>query len=115
MKQEKTTIMTQCCRMMSCLLVIVFLGISVGQLFHSHKSGIKTEQSADEDASYLTEKCKVCEFYAHKHSKVINLSYPPVLTVPIPEPVTYTSHYFIGNYKFTLQGFTNKGPPAATC
>lgn len=105
----------QCYRLISCLLIVVFLGISVGQLFHNHKSVIKTEQSADDDASYVSEKCNVCEFYVHKHSKFTHLSYPPVFVVAVPETITYNSSGFIGNYKFTLQGFTNKGPPAASC
>lgn len=104
-----------CYRLISCLLIVVFLGIAVGQLFHNHKLIVKTEQSADEDASYVTEKCMVCEFITHKHSKFLHLSFPPVFVVAMPEPVTYSSKGFIGNYKFTLQGFTNKGPPAASC
>jgi hypothetical protein len=114
-KQEKKDIYMLRYRLIACLLIVVFLGISVGQLFHNHKSIIKTEQTADDDASYVTEKCKVCEFFVHKHSKFLLLSYPPVLVVAVPEPITYNSHCFIGNYKFTLQGFTNKGPPAASC
>jgi hypothetical protein len=101
----------KCCQTVSFLLIIVFLGISAGQMLHSHKSILKTEQANEDDSGYIGEKCKICEFYVHKQGKVLNLSYPPVFTAPLPEPISYTTHYYIGNYKFTLQGFSNKGPP----
>jgi hypothetical protein len=97
--------------MVALLLVVVILGISFGQALHSHKSLTKTEQSGEEDSGSLTEKCSICEFYLHKHGKELNLSFPPVYNQPVIQPVTFNSQCYIGNYKFTLQGFTNKGPP----
>lgn len=99
-------------QVVACLLVMLFLTISVGQLFHSHKTAVKTEQSGAEEGTYVIEKCHICEFYIHKHGKAFSLSYPPVLSVPVPELINHNTHHYIGNYKFTLQGFTNKGPPA---
>ena len=32
-----------------------------------------------------------------------------------PDAITLNSNVFVGNYKFSLQGFTNKGPPTFSC
>lgn len=111
-RQQQVHLFAQYCRVVSVLLVVVILGISIGQALHSHKSIIKTEQSGEEDSGSLTEKCSICEFYLHKHGKELNLSYPPVYIAPVIEPAVLNSDCYIGNYKFTLQGFTNKGPPS---
>lgn len=111
-KNGKIYVISKYCQAISCLLIILFLSISVMQILHSHKAVIKTEQSDEEDNGYLTEKCQICDFFIHKHGKALHLSYPPVISAPLPEPLSYITSSYIGNYKFTLQGFTNKGPPA---
>jgi hypothetical protein len=111
-KQGKINTISIYCQAVSFLLIILFLSISVVQIFHSHKTVIKTEQSDEESDGLVTEKCKICDFIIHKHGKAIHLSYTPVISAPLPEPVSYNTFSYIGNYKFTLQGFTNKGPPS---
>ena len=110
-KNRKIYTISKYCQVVSLLLIILFLSISVIQIFHSHKTVIKTEQSDEEDNGYVNEKCKICDFFIHKHGKALHLSHPPIISTPLPDPISYNTFSYIGNYKFTLQGFTNKGPP----
>lgn len=110
-KNRKIYTISKYCQVVSFLLIILFLSISVIQILHNHKVVVKIEQSDDESDGYVTEKCKICEFFIHKHGKALYLSHPPVTSTPLPEPLSYNTYSYIGNYKFTLQGFTNKGPP----
>ena len=112
MKQGKIKTISKYCQAVSFLLIILFLSISVVQILHSHKPVVETEQSDEENDGFVTEKCKICDFFIHKHGKALHLAYPPIISAPLPEPLSYNTFYYIGNYKFTLQGFTNKGPPA---
>jgi len=94
------------------LLVLLFLSITVVQIFHRHSQVVKTEQtSSDEDTISSTDDCKICDYLMHKQGKHLFFSYPPVIVFSLPEPIRYSAGVFVGNYKFTLQGFTNKGPP----
>lgn len=111
LKIEKNHIQKKCCQVVSFLMVILFISMTVVQAFHTHDSSVNTEQSDQVDISYAVEKCKICEFYLHKQSETAHSTYPPVLTTPLPTPVKHNTCHYIGNYKFTHQGFTNKGPP----
>ncbi|WP_256011923.1 hypothetical protein [Desertivirga xinjiangensis] len=55
--------------------------------------------------------CRICDYLAHKQGRELYLSFPPQLVLPILEPVMRNTPVIAVNYKFTLQGFTNKGPP----
>ena len=93
--------------------MMLFLSISVIQALHSHNRPVQTEQGTnDEDTVSASDQCQLCDYFTQKQGKQLFLSYAPVLILPIPEPIPYNTKIFIGNYKFTLQGFTNKGPPA---
>ena len=73
---------------------------------------MQTEQSCnDKDSVSDTEDCKLCDYYSDQQGKQLFLHYPPVLIISLPATETLNTHVVIGNYKFTLQGFTNKGPP----
>ena len=85
--------------------------MSFVQAFHTHDRHVNTEQSDQGDTTHEVEKCKICEFYIHKQNEAIHSFYPPVLAALLPTWIIYNNHFYIGNYKFTLQGFTNKGPP----
>ncbi|EDM37789.1 hypothetical protein PBAL39_15229 [Pedobacter sp. BAL39] len=92
---------------------MIFLSISVIQAIHSHEQTVQTEQStADQDATTDMDHCKICDYIIHKQSKHLFLEASQLLAAPLPEPISFCTHYFLGNYKFTLQDFTNKGPPA---
>ena len=103
----------KCYQLGSLLLVMLFLSIAIIQSVHTHDREVRTEQSAiDQDSLSNSDWCKLCDYFIHKQDKQLFLSYPPVVVPPLPEPVSYTTEIFVGNYKFTLQGFTNKGPPS---
>ncbi|MBS7563888.1 hypothetical protein KHS38_05680 [Mucilaginibacter sp. Bleaf8] len=119
MKEHRNKHISIFSRALACLMVVLFVSISVVQAFHSHTRVVKTEQSdddgTDEEYVFASDKCKLCDYYAHKHGSELHVSYPPVLTVPMPKAVTLGHRVYAGIYKFTLQGFTNKGPPIISC
>lgn len=97
----------------SLLLLLLFLSIPLISAFHYHHAVVEYEKSGDDEhISSIVDSCKLCDYFAHKQGKELHLSCPPQLVVPIPEPVTLNNPVIALNYKFTLQGFTNKGPPA---
>jgi len=113
LKKQGKNILFHCYQLGVLLLVVLFLSISVIQAFHSHNKVVRTEQSTtDDDTLSDSDQCKLCDYFTQKQSKQLYLSYAPVLLLPIPDPITFNTEVFVGNYKFTLQGFTNKGPPA---
>jgi hypothetical protein len=111
LKIEKSHIQKKCCQVISFLMVILFISMTLVQSFHAHVSSVITEQSDVGNFTYAIEKCKVCDFYLHKQTESIHSNYPPELATLLPTPISHNTHHYIGNYKFTLQGYTNKGPP----
>lgn len=97
----------------SLLLVALFLFISAAQILHNHldKHNDLHESCGDHDQLQLLDKCAVCDYYHHIQDKQIFLHYLPVLVVALPKAITVNTYVFVGNYKFSLQGYTNKGPP----
>ncbi|RZK21296.1 MAG: hypothetical protein EOO86_01490 [Pedobacter sp.] len=94
------------------LLIFTFVFISFVQIIHAHNNN-DTEHVADQKESIsFSEKCSVCDYIFHKHGKDILLPLPFSISFPLPKANTCSTGVFVGNYKFTLQGFTNKGPPA---
>ncbi|KEQ28477.1 hypothetical protein N180_02255 [Pedobacter antarcticus 4BY] len=94
------------------LLVVLFLFISAAQILHTHGYKVQTEHATDNNSLDQSGDCKVCDYFIHHHGKQIFLNYPPLIAIPVPEIVVISSGVFARIYKFTLQGFTNKGPPA---
>lgn len=92
-------------------LVLLLLFISAFQSLHAHPHEKHTKHT-EKTYSAAVEQCKVCEFYDHVQGKVLRPDFQASLEAPCTLPVVHQSGYFIGSYKFTLQGFTNKGPPA---
>jgi hypothetical protein len=114
LKKQRKYIIQKCYQLGSLMLILLFLSITVVQAFHRHDRVVKTEQSSgDEDTVSSAEHCKLCAYLTHKQGKQLFFTYPPVIVLPLPQPISYSTAVFLGNYKFTLQGFTNKGPPAA--
>ena len=112
LKQRYTNISFTCYRLGSLLLVMLFLSISVLQSLHSHNRVAQTEQSsADDDMVSNSDQCKICDYLLHKQDKQLFYSFATVVVPTIPDAIVYNDRSSIGNYKFTLQGFTNKGPP----
>lgn len=100
---------------MSLVLAFVFIAITAVQAFHKHNNTSAKDDSEDTEYVYANEKCSVCDYVVHKQSNYAHMYHPPVLMAPVTKAVTLLSKCYAGVYKFTLQGFTNKGPPAVAC
>lgn len=99
-------------RLISMALVLLFLSIALLQLVHIHPAPlISKKDSADRDLLSEIKKCEICDFIIHKQSKYISLNILQNAIVLSPITITYNCNACICNYDFTLQGFTNKGPP----
>lgn len=96
---------------LSLLLIFLFLFISAAQILHTHDGQIKIEQSGNQNNLDQKHDCKVCDYLLDHPSKQLFLTHPPLTAVPLPEVVLVSTGVFARIYKFTLQGFTNKGPP----
>jgi hypothetical protein len=113
LKKQGRNIIKRCHQLGGLVLVLLFLSITVVQALHRHHRNVQTEQSStDEDSVTDSDQCKLCDYFNHKQDKQLYPSQELVLVIPLSEPISYKGESFIGNYKFTLQGFTNKGPPA---
>ena len=112
MKRNKGILFIQLSRITSFLLVILFLSTILIQSLHNHTSSFNASSSQDKQYTSLAEKCKICDDYHHKQEKEAVLIHQTTLIVAIPDSVDLGARVLGGIYKFTLQGFTNKGPPA---
>jgi len=96
-------------------LVCLLLSIVLVQGFHLHPEQVACEhpgtEQKEEQHSFQTEKCKICDYLIHKKEKEIcpDASYLQAQFLPLP--VRAGGYLLAGTYKCTLQGFTNKGPP----
>jgi hypothetical protein len=117
LKTRNKNILRKISQLGSLLLVTLFLSISVIQALHSHKSSAQFEQSSDNSDETVSEAnpCQLCDYLAHIQNKQLFIAYAAVLVLAISVPISFQPHSFVGNYKFTLQGFTNKGPPIFHC
>lgn len=96
-------------RSISVLLASLFWVIIFGGLLHHHQEIPKTD---DAESYYTPEKCDVCDYCFHKSGK--DSIYTPLVFFVFVKSVIciLLTGFVLASYKFTLQGFTNKGPPA---
>jgi len=115
--RELKNIINKCYQLGALLLVVLFLSITIVQALHSHKSCSPIEQSVNSSDETVSNSnpCQLCDYLTHEQGKPLFIAYGSALVLSVPEPIVFHLHNFIGNYKFTLQGFTNKGPPALSC
>lgn len=94
-------------------MVLLFLAMPAVQAVHSHPRANEKTLAFGEKLviEKFVEHCKLCEFLSHQMGKDMHLSQPIELVFPIIQPVKLTVNLISGNHTFTLQGFTNKGPP----
>ncbi|WP_316814094.1 hypothetical protein [Pedobacter heparinus] len=99
----------------SFFLILLFLFISAAQVLHTHldSENYHDKPYGDREQLQLIDKCSVCDYYHHTQGKQIFSHYPPILLSAHPKVITINTLVFTGNYKFELQGYTNKGPPDA--
>lgn len=113
MKKTKTYPYKTAKKFAGFLLAILFLTIPLTQTLHSHHihddfSKIKTEKSI----SSASEKCLICDYTAEIKGKQILMAHPPVINIPTNVCATLNTFVYTRIYKFTLQNFSNKGPPS---
>mgnify|MGYP006198611905 CR=1 FL=1 len=112
-KKEQNHIALKLKQLSACLLLLLFLAMPTLQLFHFHDQA--TELSSQTDVKTvvdkLSEQCKLCDFLAHKQLKEFHITNPVELATPIVQTAKTGKNFIAINYAFTLNGFTNKGPP----
>ena len=100
-------------QLVSLSMVILMLSISAIPLFHAHHEEVKVNKTGATAYSQGVEKCQICDFLARNHHqeflKATQQLMPLVLSFSLAKQVAGTVNF----YKFTLPGFTNKGPPAS--
>jgi hypothetical protein len=99
------------------LLALLFIAIPMLPLLHSHgqTTDIVTSTEGETPVVKITGRCKLCHFLAHKQIKDYQLEDAFEVVVPILLHITANTTLVAINYSFTLNGFTNKGPPATFC
>lgn len=114
MKNGANIIQTKFQRIGSLLLILLFLFVAAAPLLHHHEHCERSEHvnvGSDENIQ-LTDKCAVCDYCHHIQGQQILLYYPQLQIIINTNAITLDNRALVSNYKFTLQGFTNKGPPA---
>ena len=114
MKKGTKNILNICYRTCAYVLVVLMLSIPLAQLLHHHENSTIEYVNQDGKASFnkSVEKCQLCDYLTQQHGKEFLLSHPTLLNQPLPQAIKIGAIVIAGNYTFTLQGFTNKGPPA---
>jgi hypothetical protein len=97
----------------SFLLMLLFLSISTAQLFHIHadRHSDQDVQFEDKDQIRSLNKCSICDYYHYVQGQQILLTLNVVIIMVNPEVITLNTYVLTGNYDFTPQIITNKGPP----
>lgn len=94
------------------LVAAIFLAIPLAQSFHKHPvQKTFTKSVADKSIAQAVEKCAICDYTAEIKGKQILLSHPTIVDVPTTTISILNTFVYTRIYKFTLQNFTNKGPP----
>lgn len=100
-------------QLVSLLMVILVLSISAIPLFHAHHEEVHINKTDATEYGQAIEKCQICDFLARNLQQEFlaptQHTMPLVLSFPLAKQVAGTVNF----YKFTLPGFTNKGPPAS--
>ncbi|MEJ2883646.1 hypothetical protein [Pedobacter sp. GR22-6] len=98
--------------MTALLLIGMFVSLFAVQAFHSHYDETSSNAGFEKEIVPVSEHCEICVFLAQlQHKDYLMPNLEPMLIPSLPAP-EHLSGVFTGNYKFTLQGFTNKGPPS---
>lgn len=97
----------------STLLAVLFLAIPFIQMLHSHHASEDFVNTVTEKSISITaEKCLICDYTAEIKGKQILMAQPPVVNIPTNICATLNTFVYTRIYKFTLQNFSNKGPPS---
>ena len=97
---------------MSVGMAMLLLYVTVIQALHHHATPADVNDISNSGGYvHSSNKCAVCDYLSHHQFDEYHLPAVDQITVPVNKPVTSLSRSYAGIYKFTLQGFTNKGPP----
>ncbi|WP_207532429.1 hypothetical protein [Desertivirga arenae] len=111
---QKKIHITHVQRLVSAMLLLLFLCVHLLEVFHAHHqyalagNGDKTKQHFE----VSIQKCKICDFLTRTRKEPFCVSNSIVLSAPLPKAIELSGPVVAGIYKFTLQGFSNKGPPS---
>jgi len=93
-------------------LMMLFMSTSFFQIFHHHHEELANHKySSQTTIQKGIKSCEVCDYLGHHQAVPILNAHHFELTPPVKSTAAFAGRYYIGCYKFTLQGFTNKGPP----
>jgi hypothetical protein len=98
--------------MLSIGMALLLLNVTIIQALHHHVTPTEVNDPADsEEYVYGTNTCAVCDYLSQHALQEYHLPALDHITVPATKPVILLSRYDVRLYLFSLQGFTNKGPP----
>lgn len=113
MQTRKTHISKVAKQFAGALLAILFLAIPLVQTFHLHDTeDVFSKTDAEQSVASTPEKCLICDYTAEIKGKQILMDYPPVIDIPTSVCIIINTFVYTRIYKFTLQNFSNKGPPS---
>ncbi|WP_460683936.1 hypothetical protein [Niabella aquatica] len=93
--------------------LLMFFNIAVQSLHSHHTKQASCEYKDQKALTSYHPFCIVCDHFQYRtHFDTPTLSHIEIAP-PLPAVPVHGGRYYIGFYKFTLQGFTNKGPPVA--
>lgn len=92
-------------------LMVFFVGTSLFQVFHHHIHGAHHNHYSETSVQKWVKSCEVCNYIAHHQLVPILNVHQIEMVPPVISTTEFAGRYNIGFYKFTLKGFTNKGPP----
>jgi hypothetical protein len=95
------------------LMLMIFLFVSVFQIFHHHEKLLKLDNKHEISVQKLVKSCEVCHYIHNHHAVSLLTDHHYTVLKPVALASVLGGRYYIGSYKFTLQGFSNKGPPVA--
>nr|WP_121270990.1 hypothetical protein [Pedobacter schmidteae] len=113
MKKQRNNPLGKLHKITALWLVLLMLSIAFIPYFHTHAKETECNQHSDECYGFPAGKCKICDYLLHKKGKEIFLDHPVLLAELLPRSITPGGRVYAGIYKFTLQGFANKGPPSS--
>ncbi|WP_346238469.1 hypothetical protein ABDK00_008530 [Niabella insulamsoli] len=101
------TLSEKCAAVIFGLSMLFMLGIP---LFHQHHDEKHLSDGAAIAMAKIQSHCHSCDQMRHQHH-ADNEAPSFQLSSPSQRVPLHSSRYYMGCYKFTIQGFINKGPP----
>ncbi|WP_207423070.1 hypothetical protein [Desertivirga brevis] len=103
-------------RLVSAFLLLLFLCVHLVEVFHAphNSTDCSTGDNTEQRYTVADQNCKICDYLAHTRQGPFSVSTSIVLSIPLPKAIEVSGRVVARIYKFTLQGFSNKGPPRFT-